>query len=272
MRLKGKIDLWFWIVMLLGEGAILMAFLSPESWIIGGVTGLIYNLAFLPFVFRNYVEVTEDEVVVVFGFGRYAIPISELTSVYTTHNPIASTAASFDRIVLKGRQKELMCAVQKKEDFFTCLQEKRPDIKIEKDARNHKMGKLEKGCILFTLAVFVVVGFYLFTGNINVIYHETSFTIEASYWKDKEISYEEIEKIEYCDHTVKGKRVGGFGSFRLLMGNFRNEEFGKYKNYTYTSSKSAVVLWIDGEEVVIAGKDKESTREIYEELQRRCKE
>ena len=61
-------------------------------------------------------------------------------------------------------------------------------------------------------------------------------------------------------------RTFGFGSARLLMGQFKNDEFGTYTRYSYTKCDSCVVL-ISGENVlVLSGPDEDATREIYEEL------
>ena len=38
---------------------------------------------------------------------------------------------------------------------------------------------------------------------------------------------------ELREGNVDGTRIGGFGSFRLLLGFFENEEFGTYTRYTY---------------------------------------
>ena len=61
MKFKGKIDWWFWIVMLVGEALVLSSlFASERVSIIGAIVLVMYNLVFLPFVIRNYVEVTDE--------------------------------------------------------------------------------------------------------------------------------------------------------------------------------------------------------------------
>ena len=102
-------------------------------------------------------------------------------------------------------------------------------------------------------------------------YGKDSFTIKATYWSDEEISYDDIEEIEYRTGGAVGSRVGGFGSPRLQMGNFNNSEFGNYTRYTYTNCTQSVIVTVKGEKVVISGKDEESTREIYEELLKKCR-
>ncbi len=122
----------------------------------------------------------------------------------------------------------------------------------------------------FFFGILAIVGFWLFTGNITVEYGENTFTIVASYWPDKEIAYDDITNIEYADQKVKGSRVSGFASFRLLMGNFKNSTYGNYTRYTYADCDAGVVLTVDARKVVLSGKGPESTREIYEELLERC--
>lgn len=271
MKFKGKIDWWFWIVMLVGEALILSSlFASERVSVIGTIVVVVYNLVFLPFVIRNYVEVTDEKVTVAFGFSKDSIPTKEIQSVYCTHNPIASSAASLDRIVIEGRQRKMMCAVKEKDRFFSYLKEKNPEIEMNEKAEKHGAAKLEKGTFLFTLVIFVVVGILLTTGDIKIKYKENTFAIEASYATDMEISYDEIDHIEYRDEKVSGSRVGGFASFRLMMGKYKNDEFGKYTRYTYANCDAGVVLSIGDRKVIISGKDKESTEAIYEELTARC--
>lgn len=270
MKFQGKIDLWFWILMLGGEALLISALFEADGRIIILGTLLFYSLLVLPFFFRNYVEITEEQLTVAFGFGKYSISLSEITEVYQTHNPISSTAASLDRIVIKGRGTELMCAVRDKEGMFSYLIEKNPDIHISTEKKTYGSPKLEKGILIFSMLVFAGVGLLLMTGNIKIHFGETSFTIEASYWMDKEVDYEKIDRMEYRDEKIAGSRTGGFGSFRLLMGNFKNEEFGNYTRYTYKNCDAGIVLMVNGKELVISGKDKEETRVIYEELMKRC--
>lgn len=269
MKFQGKIGWWFWLVMLGGEALLVASFFETGSKIIIIGSFLFYNLLFLPFVFRNYVEITEDKFIIAFGFNKESIPLSEITEVYQTHNPIASSAASLDRILVKSRRKDLMCSVKNKEKMFEYLKEKNPLIQFSPKGKNDINLKIEKGIIIFTIVVLILVGLVLTTGNIKMQYGEASFTIKASYWVDKEVDYEKIDSIEYRDEKISGSRVGGFGSFRLLMGNFKNEEFGNYTRYTYKNCDAGIVLIVNGKELVISGRDQEETRLIYEELLKR---
>ena len=130
-------------------------------------------------------------------------------------------------------------------------------------AREAGNRKVMIGSMIFTGIVFVFVGIILFTGNIHIKYGENEFTVEASYWPDRTIPYEEIEKLELVRGVKAGSRTNGFGSFRLSMGHFKNEEYGSYIRYTYADCEETVVMDVKGTTVVLAGKDLESTEEIY---------
>ncbi len=271
MKFKGKVDLWIWIVLMFGEVLILLALFSPEGgWIIGLVTAFFYNILILPFLIRNYVEVTDEKLTLVFGFSKESIVISEIVEVYRTHNPISSSAASLDRIVIKGKYKSILCALKEREEFFNYLQEKNPNIIFANCGEGFKETKAGKVGIIFSVVICIIVGILLFTGNVHVEYKESSFVIEATYWYDKEIDYEEVQSIEYRDEKVEGSRTGGWGSFRLLLGDFSSNELGNYTRYTYANCDAGIILMVNDREVVVSGKDAEGTYEIYEELILRC--
>ena len=114
--------------------------------------------------------------------------------------------------------------------------------------------------------VAIVIAVLMFTGNVNVSYEETAFTIEASFWSDLTVEYDAITSIEYREEGVSGSRANGIGSARLLVGMFQNEEFGGYNRYTYTGIKPCVVVNVEGKILVINGIDEAATKAIYETL------
>lgn len=91
---------------------------------------VLFNLICIPIVARNYVIVSEISVTVYFGFLKDSIMLRDITEVRRTHDIIASTAASLDRISINGRWSGLMCAVKDKEGFFKELKRKNPNIKM----------------------------------------------------------------------------------------------------------------------------------------------
>lgn len=114
--------------------------------------------------------------------------------------------------------------------------------------------------------VIAFVAVVLFTGDIQIAFGEDAFTIEASYYSDLTVDYDVIEAIEYREENVSGIRVGGWGSFRLLMGYFQNEEFGTYVRYTYYNPDACVVLTLKNQTLVLSGKSTEETQAIYQAL------
>ena len=117
--------------------------------------------------------------------------------------------------------------------------------------------------------VLLVCGVLLFTGDIRVQYDDASFTIAATYYRNLTVDYAGIEQIEYREGNAAGTRTNGFGSPRLQMGSYRNEEYGNYTRYTYTLCRDCVVLTVDGKTLVVNGNSPEHTRAIYNELMTR---
>lgn len=111
----------------------------------------------------------------------------------------------------------------------------------------------------------------MFTGNIQVTFADTDFQIVASYMNDLTVSYDEVGSVEYRESFDAGHREMGFGSPRLSMGTFNNEEFGRYTIYAYTQGKSAVVLRKGDDVLVIMGKTAEETKSIYDTLAEKIK-
>ncbi len=131
----------------------------------------------------------------------------------------------------------------------------------------------KKAMWISIVSVSLVIAFaviLMVSGKVNFAFDEDSLNIKATFGGKMDIAYSEIESIEYREGKVEGTRVGGFGSAKLLYGVFRNDEFGTYTRYTYTASDSAVILIVDGEEIVIADATTEATRAIYDRLMFEC--
>ena len=130
--------------------------------------------------------------------------------------------------------------------------------------------KLAKGSAVFLAALLIFVGCIMFVGDLNYRFDEESFTVEADFYTDLTIRYDEIDAIEYRDSNIPGIRVGGFGSARLLMGFFQNDEFGTYTRYTYVKPGASLVLTVEGKPLVLSGENMEDTWYLFQEIQRRC--
>ncbi len=126
--------------------------------------------------------------------------------------------------------------------------------------------KMTTGAILVTVVILVIIGFMLYTGEIHYIYNAESFTIDPTQWNSLTVEYDAIEAIEYREEAVSGSREYGYGSARLLLGTFKNEEFGRYTRYTYTKSEACIILTVNEKVLVLAGKTPEETMTIYQTL------
>lgn len=126
--------------------------------------------------------------------------------------------------------------------------------------------------IVLTVLLLCFVGVVLFTGNVEILYHDMSLEAEADYYGDLHLSYDAIKGVEYREDFQKGSRVAGFGTPRLSLGSFQNDELGTYTLYSYTGCDDAVLLRVEGDRVIVlSGKDEAATKVIYEEILKRVK-
>lgn len=117
-----------------------------------------------------------------------------------------------------------------------------------------------------TVAILVFVAVMLFSGKVETTFGDDSFTVRGSYYGSQTLSYADIDSLELRQDDVPGSRVFGVGSYRLLLGTFRNEEFGTYTRYTYYKPESCIVVRMGEKVLVLSGKDKAETQEIYDQL------
>ena len=126
-----------------------------------------------------------------------------------------------------------------------------------------KGGKI--GTVLLILTLVFVAGL-MFTGELEYDLGEERLTVKASYYQDLALPYDVIESVEYREGNIPGTRVGGFGSGRLLMGFFQNEELGTYTRYTYTKPEACVVVTTFKETYVLAAENAGETQVLYQAL------
>lgn len=117
-----------------------------------------------------------------------------------------------------------------------------------------------------TVAILVFVAVMLFSGKVETTFGDDSFTVRGSYYGSQTLSYADVDSVELRQDDVPGSRLFGVGSYRLLLGTFRNEEFGTYTRYTYYKPGACVVVHMGEKVLVLSGKDKAETQEIYDQL------
>lgn len=139
MKFKGKVSGWFYGVTI-GVAVILifiitMSIIDNEIWVLMmNVLGLILiELFCIPIILHNYVELQDEMLVIVFGWIKKEIPYEDIISLSSTHNPLSSLAASFDRIEIKCKsQSDVMISVIDKEGLLSEMNQYNPSIKIRR--------------------------------------------------------------------------------------------------------------------------------------------
>ncbi len=130
--------------------------------------------------------------------------------------------------------------------------------------------KSKKEAVINRIAIVVVslivagTVFLMITGEIDYSFTDSGLEIMPDYWADSYVSYEEMDTVEYREYCDYGMRTSGFGSARLSMGAFHNEEFGNYTRYSYTQCKSAVVITSGERTLVLSAANDADTEMLYE--------
>ena len=125
---------------------------------------------------------------------------------------------------------------------------------------------MSKWVWLFPAILIPALVIILFTGSITFEFGPDALTVDSTFWNPITVEYEDIDSIELREGSAPGSRDWGYGSARLLLGGFSNEEFGGYTRYTYTSSDSHIVITAGKNILVIADKDPAATQVLYENL------
>lgn len=126
--------------------------------------------------------------------------------------------------------------------------------------------KMTAGSLIAVFVLVVILLVIMFSGSVEVSFDDTSFTVDATFYDSLTVEYAAVDSVEYREGNVSGSREFGFGSLRLLLGSFRNEEFGAYTRYTYYAPEACIVLNVDGKILVISGDDAAETKAIYDML------
>ncbi len=130
-------------------------------------------------------------------------------------------------------------------------------------------GYSKKSIAISAIIVSVIIVFSLVlmsTGDVEIVCGDDAVEINADYWSDISVEYEDIDSVVLRDNVDFGLKTNGFNSAKLMLGTFTNDEFGKYTRYTYTQNKLCIVIEDDGNVLVLGGKDDAETRRIYDEI------
>ena len=129
-----------------------------------------------------------------------------------------------------------------------------------------RVGLISLTALVVILALCAVL---LLTGDLQFHLGADALTIEASYYEDVSIPYDSVTALEYREGTPDGFRAWGFGSFRLEMGLFENQELGLHTRYTYYRPASYILLTVNGSPWILSAETPAQTRQLYQDLSRR---
>ncbi len=129
-----------------------------------------------------------------------------------------------------------------------------------------KWGKISTIMLALTVALVMII---LLSGNIRYVIENNSLKIKATYYTDITVNLKDIDSIELISEFDKGTRTNGFGSPRLSLGTFENNELGTYTLYSYTETDRAIVLK-DGESIlVLTAENNAETEKLYNNLKKK---
>lgn len=137
MIFKGKIATWWYVLIALLNG-VAIASLIYQTWsgnlslvfIANLALFLLFDLYFIPVLFKNEVTVTKKAVTVKFGLFTKEIPIRDIRCVKKMKVYSASFAASFDRIGIESYSlTDVYIALEDNEAFIKELMRKNRKIK-----------------------------------------------------------------------------------------------------------------------------------------------
>lgn len=120
--------------------------------------------------------------------------------------------------------------------------------------------------VVLVLAVLATVAMVMFTGDIFYTCGDTALRVENSYVNGLELPYDEIDELQLRESFDIGTRAMGFGSPRLSMGAFKNEEFEAYTLYSYGSCDSMILIRSGNKWLAINCQTEEETEVLYNTL------
>ena len=130
MRFVSKVDGWVIPVMLVAIGGMIWALLSvmitETPWLVriatAAVTVLVLGLLFSLFT-RTHYTIADGELRVVSGPFRRTIPLSAITSIEPSRNPLSSPALSLDRLKISyGNKKYVLISPADKTGFLFSIE------------------------------------------------------------------------------------------------------------------------------------------------------
>lgn len=119
---------------------------------------------------------------------------------------------------------------------------------------------------VLVVAILATVAALLFSGEITYTCGEDTLRIESTAASGLEVAYQDMDEIQLREDFDMGVRTMGYGSFRLSMGFFQNEELGDYTLYAYNGCETMILLRSGDKYLAINARTPEETQALYQTL------
>lgn len=119
---------------------------------------------------------------------------------------------------------------------------------------------------ILVLGILVFVAVLMFTGSAETVVADGKIAITASHWDDISVSIADIESVEYFPEGIDGTREWGYGSARMALGLFHNEELGNYTRYTYANVKPCILIRAENKWLVLNADGEAATEALYQQI------
>lgn len=129
-RFDGKTAWWLWFLFFIYNliPVAIIVFDKSFIWSVGTiiefVTCYLLNIIWLPILIRDWVDVHDDHFVLYYGFMKIKIKFENITEIKRSHNPIAATANSLDRVYVKTKTKGFYLSLYKNDEFIELVNSK----------------------------------------------------------------------------------------------------------------------------------------------------
>lgn len=186
-------------------------------------------------------------------------------------------------IIIKTGKRTIAFNIETIEDTAAVLEELRsviPEARIETllpptsgDKRGFRKKRwiMTAVCVAVIAIVLMIAVWTMTVGSISVTLDDDGISIDATLMHE-DVDYEDITYVEIRADVDYGDRVGGLDNYKVLTGNFRNAEFGKYRLAVWNSVNECIIVHTVGKTVVFNLKDDASTIDFYNDLLDRLSE
>lgn len=128
-RFSSKVDAWLAVVLVaaivMQIWALVAVLRANPSALVAGMTIVMIAAGILlitSVLIRTHYTVSDGALTIVSGFFRWSIPISDITKVTASHNPVSSPALSLDRLRIDyGSHKYVLVSPKDKDGFLRAI-------------------------------------------------------------------------------------------------------------------------------------------------------